>query len=392
MRHHDKILNQLVRARILAGTPANRQHRLVRRDFQRQRFIQHTIRSIKVFFTRSKSVPRIRMPSGLISLIGQSRKAKLSAEDWLSYVVDSNNPNLLSFILSSSELVSCLRAGIKERDLMLFDNKLDFHKACIKEGIPSPEVIAWTINQEEYHSNRTPIRAKEKTSLFAKPINGICGKGAVRISDQGNGELRWGKEPELYKWKDLRELTLNHAKKCNDDILIQPCLRNHPDIERLTGRSLATIRIVTCRRQEKPSIILSTLRCPNRASYVDNFAQGGLAAPICVETGQITGPACQKRLTSGIQWHNLHTESQIPFQDFAIPHWRDVQQLVLNAHMHWFDRLPSAGWDIAVLANGPSLIEVNPIWCADVVQISNQKGLLDTLFKDHILEEWAIDE
>ena len=95
-----------------------------------------------------------------------------------------------------------------------------------------------------------------------------------------------------------------------------------------------------------------------------------------------------KGRTLWVRWVTSHPHSQIAFTGLSIPYWREILQLVHNAHKHRLKHLPSAGWDVAILPTRPILIEANPIWCAYVAQLPNQKGLLNTPFKKHILEEW----
>jgi hypothetical protein len=326
--------------------------------------------------------------SGLFKLINHSRQARLSPRDYELYSREAFGNDLLSSVLTASELIPCLRAGIKAQDLELFDNKLRFQQACRQARIPSPEIVSWTEGQKEYYSNVESESSDNSFNLFAKPLNGICGKGAIKIKNLGNGRIQWGKRKSFYNQTEIKGLVLAHARECKDDIIIQRCLENHPSIEQFSGKALATVRVCSCRIQNKPSLILATLRCPNTSSHVDNFAQGGLAAPISIQTGKVTGLACQKDGRFGVKWVTSHPHSQIAFTGLSIPYWKEVLQLVQNSHTHWSKQLPSAGWDVAILPTGPTLIEANPIWCADVAQLPNQKGLLHTPFKEHILEEW----
>ena len=297
---------------------------------------------------------------------------------------------MLPFMLARKELVSCLKAGLDPEICERFDDKRAVSEACRQAGIPSPRILAWTEGRERYHCESDVDLPALEAGLFVKPLNGIRGGGAVRITNEGGEGFRWGADPELREWADLGKALLSHARDCEDDVIVQMCVESHPTVAKLTGDRLSTVRVVTCRIEGRPSVVLATLCCPGAGRSVDNFAQGGMAAPICVESGRISGPACQKRGRVGIEWHENHPDQGERFEGFAIPRWNEVLELVLRAHEHFRALIPSAGWDVAIQEEGPYLMEINPVWGADVVQLSNQRGLLDSPFATHVREEWAM--
>jgi hypothetical protein len=77
----------------------------------------------------------------------------------------------------------------------------------------------------------------------------------------------------------------------------------------------------------------------------------------------------------------------------AIPCWRDVVQLVLRAHdaIDWHS-VPAVGWDVAVLENGPVLLEGNNVPCSTLAQMPSGIPLGDTPFvrcvNAHLRERW----
>jgi len=58
----------------------------------------------------------------------------------------------------------------------------------------------------------------------------------------------------------------------------------------------------------------------------------------------------------------------------AIPFWEDLKALALAAHRHFDDRIV-IGWDIAVLGDGPIIIEGNSSPCMDIMQRFMRDGL-----------------
>ena len=90
----------------------------------------------------------------------------------------------------------------------------------------------------------------------------------------------------------------------------------------------------------------------------DNFHAGGLAYPLDLETGRVSGPGRNNR---DLNEYVHHPGSLIFMPGFQVPFWPQVTGLVRQA----MDRVPSlgyVGWDVAVRPEGPELIEGNVSW------------------------------
>jgi hypothetical protein len=72
-----------------------------------------------------------------------------------------------------------------------------------------------------------------------------------------------------------------------------------------------------------------------------------------------------------------HPDSGAPIEGFALPYWREVRELAITAH-RTFPAMVSVGWDIAITASGPVLVEGNAVWCVDLAQMSTARPLADT--------------
>lgn len=178
--------------------------------------------------------------------------------------------------------------------------------------------------------------------------------------------------------------------KTEGKIIVQLKVGNHSGLAPITNGALSTIRIVTCRA---PSGVIEMLppviRMPSGHGVVDNFAGGGMVAPLDRDTGTIIGPAIQKDPATCVKWLAAHPDSGTPLLGFAVPKWAEVVELALRAHKA-FPTLHFVGWDIAVLQDGPMLLEGNPRWDPDVVVLPHRIALSDTqfvpYFKYHIAQ------
>jgi len=76
----------------------------------------------------------------------------------------------------------------------------------------------------------------------------------------------------------------------------------------------------------------------------------------------------------------IHPVTGEAITGFAIPYWKEVVELAKNAALCTPENR-SVGWDIAVTAEGPELIEGNHNWCKLLWQLPVKQGLKKELEK-----------
>lgn len=130
---------------------------------------------------------------------------------------------------------------------------------------------------------------------------------------------------------------------------------------------------------------MSSFRMPTGEEVVDNFAAGGIAAPVDLETGRL-GVAIGKDVSRG-QFRE-HPDSGAPIAGTALPFWPEAQRLALDAQ-RLFNDVPFVGWDIVLGPDGPTLLEANTTWCGDLVQMTHGLPLTQTAFLAVYLERLA---
>lgn len=175
--------------------------------------------------------------------------------------------------------------------------------------------------------------------FFAKPPDGLCGKGIRKIDSNGRNV------PEL-----LAELKVSLCTLWDEPIV------QHETLSAIYPEAVNTIRVMTFLDDSgKPRLIGAVLRIGN-GTYVDNFASGGLAAIVNLESGKLSRLAQSK---SG-DTYDKHPATGTVFAEITIPHWDAVKALVLEAATVE-PRVRYVGWDVAVTADKPLLIECNPL-------------------------------
>lgn len=209
--------------------------------------------------------------------------------------------------------------------------------------------------------------------LFIKPVRGTGGRGAERWRYLADGRYR-GPGDRVLSEADLLEhlkaLTLAWRKGC----IVQPRLLNHRDLADLSNGALTTVRVVTCRNERDAyEVTHAAFRmAQGRNTVVDNFHAGGILAKVDLATGTL-GPATDgaMALGPGTGWCVRHPQTGGQILGRRLPHWPAVLDLARRAHSTAFSDHVLIGWDIAILDDGPRLVEGNKGPDLDLVQRSH---------------------
>ena len=209
--------------------------------------------------------------------------------------------------------------------------------------------------------------------LFVKRVRGTGGRGAERwkylpdgrYQDAGDRVLT---EAELLE--HLKRLTLVWGKGC----IVQPRLTNHCDLTDLSNGALTTVRVITCRNERDECEVTNAAfrMAQGRNTVVDNFHAGGILAKVDIGTG-VLGRATDgaMALGPGTGWCDRHPDTGGQISGRRLPSWPEVLELARRAHASAFADHVIIGWDIAILDDGPRLVEGNKGPDLDLVQRSH---------------------
>ncbi len=112
------------------------------------------------------------------------------------------------------------------------------------------------------------------------------------------------------------------------------------------------------------SILFYMLKVLVGATIADNFSlgrTGNLIAHGDPGDGVLRGAITVHASGSGMTSVATHPDTGLPFDGFPIPHWRDAIDLACRAQ-RVMPQLPTLGWDMAITARGPVIIEANARW------------------------------
>lgn len=204
-----------------------------------------------------------------------------------------------------------------------------------------------------------------RCDLFFKPISGAGGRGASRWVYEGDDQYRSSEGNRVSVTEleaHVRELSLEQR------YVVRRYVRNHPEIAELSPGVLSTVRVVTCLDEKgRPEITHAVLRMArSKDVVVDNFHVGGIAAEVNIATGTL-GLATDMGLRADSGWWSQHPTTGAMIEGRRLPYWDAVLSLAERGHQAFDDQV-AIGWDIAILPDGPQMIEGNKSPDLDIIQ------------------------
>ncbi|MEL6656563.1 MAG: sugar-transfer associated ATP-grasp domain-containing protein [Bacteroidota bacterium] len=185
-----------------------------------------------------------------------------------------------------------------------------------------------------------------------------------------------GAEVEVFSSSDFTATTLVAFMREKGFDLAEEYVQQHPALNALSPSGLNTVRVISQLDQEGNFHCLGARLRISVNSTVDNMAAGNLAAPIDADSGLINGPAVYSDITKSAVTHHPVTSQEIA--GFQVPFWTETMAMV-EAAARAFPENRSIGWDVAISATGPELIEGNHNWCKLLWQLPAQQGMKNRL-------------
>jgi hypothetical protein len=254
----------------------------------------------------------------------------------------------------------------KERSTECIKDKARFRDRCREFGVTTAPVLL-NISDERVAVVDCALPELPERDLFVKPLHGNGGSKATRWNYLGSGRFKRNNGETLTREELLDRL--RHASR-HRAFLVQPLLVNHKDIIDLANGTLATVRVMTCRNEQGEIEVTNAAfrMARTRASEVDNFHAGGIAANVDIQTGEL-GPGTRGAWgVTADGWYERHSETGAAITHRKLPCWPELIALVQNAHATAFADQVVIGWDVALLDSGPCIMEANKAPDLDIIQ------------------------
>jgi hypothetical protein len=269
-------------------------------------------------------------------------------------------------------IFSLLNGFYEQCDESIVEDKREFAAFCGKHGFPTPTVFA--VFRKGKIVQPAPLSTLPECDLIAKPIHGLQGRGVRRWIREGGDSYR-GQDGTVISAADLIAQLRSESNKRS--LLLQERLYTHPELSGLTNGSLASARIVSgWAAGQEPVVVFGVFKMPFGSSIADNFQNGGVVSPIDFETG-ILGKGITKSLTRAPVLRHPGTDKLI--EGVRVPYWKEAMELVVCAHRE-IRGYVFLGWDVAITADGPVLLETNDSWTFEMVQRAHSRPLGATRF------------
>ncbi len=271
---------------------------------------------------------------------------------------------LLRKYLSSPETTEALRS------------KAGFALHCLAHDVPAVVALAkverGTVTRFDGVADGLPRR-----HLFVKPMDGAGGRGASVWKMQPNGTYRSADGTVLDETQLIDHLRALSQKQ---SYVIRSYVANRRDLADLSPGALSTVRVLTCLDEhggfEVTHAVMRMARTPD--VVVDNFHAGGIAAKVDIRTG-VLARATNMGLTRDTGWWDVHPTTGAQISGRQLPMWREVLDVARRGHAAFPDQV-AVGWDIALLEDGPELVEGNKSPDLDIIQRTHEEPIGNSRF------------
>ncbi len=217
-------------------------------------------------------------------------------------------------------------------------------------GVKKPEAHVKNVNGIYYDDQLNLMTDDQAVQILLNYGERFIVKPSIG-SSQGRG-IRFYNSNELTE-DSARELFRTYR---NENFVIQKLLKQHPDMARLHGESVNTIRVVSFLFQDEVHILSTIVRIGNGVSEVDNVDAGGFQVNVNPD-GTLQKYAFTNR--NG-QYVFVETDDTgFRFEGYQLPSFDRVIATVKKLASS-LGHFRIVGWDISVDAEGdPVFIEYN---------------------------------
>lgn len=138
----------------------------------------------------------------------------------------------------------------------------------------------------------------------------------------------------------------------NDRYLVQEHCSHGPYLSHVYDGTTNTIRLLTLRTDQSEVLLPAAAQRigSNHTDDIDNFSQGGLAALIDMDTGEL-GPGVRLQDGHTRTWFHKHPDTEGQISGVKVPGW-DVIKEDIRGIVRECDAFRYVGWDLVVTAPG----------------------------------------
>ncbi len=270
--------------------------------------------------------------------------------------------------------------------LGMMDDKLVFEQVLRGLGLPTTETLAIACGglstpkpaSIDDENTLRSFLAEASFPIFGKPLDSEQSLGSTKLVAYHKAT----DEVELFDGRRIKTVDFwgEIVAKFSTGYLFQTCITQHPEAAALTGSGVPTIRLITLDRGEGPETFMAVIKITGGGNAADNFWRtGNLLAPINIETGEMGKAHSGVTIDAEIVTHHPDTGKAI--EGVAIPYWSEAMELAIATSKLLKDAV-IVGYDIAITAEGPVVVEANYGPYLQMMQIAHGEGVLNQQMLD----------
>jgi hypothetical protein len=245
----------------------------------------------------------------------------------------------------------------------VLDNKLYFDLFFAQFDIPTPKILMYNHRNTFIVGNKVVvINNINDFKIILEDIFRNHPAFASIIIKKTYASSSGNKIYKLFRYiNDIDPTIIEqlYSEVIKSEFLFQETIKQHHVLNELNSSCLNTIRIDTFIDSEgKIDIISAYLRLSISNCHVDNISSGGCGVGVDIQTGKLKKYGYGLIQTCGMEIFTEHPLTKVIFEDFTIPFFTQVKELVVKA-ASLVPVLRLVGWDVAIGESGPILIEGN---------------------------------
>ena len=259
---------------------------------------------------------------------------------------------------------------------LFLSDKVQMSKFLNAYKIPSANMILYAENGNLFSLNNIIINSSNFDSIikkvnskkiFLKPAQGSGGNGIIVFTNVSG---------IYYNKKERLDFNLLHKKSLEFDFLLESGIQQYDVLQSYNSSSINTLRIITLLIDGEVRPLKGVLRMGRKDFDVDNSAQGGISCELDILTWKLKSLGTSEHPVAD---YTEHPDSNVPFNknlDFKNETIALIQKVGLL-----FPSCRVIGWDIVLTPDGPHILEINPGFGIDHIQISCKQGLAEQLLE-----------
>lgn len=278
----------------------------------------------------------------------------------------------------------------------LYANKLIFNRFFSAAGLPVAKLLgiydplAGHTAQEEPLRTPADLRAwlpkVAHAGFVFKAIEGVRGHSILVFTGPAphdpnrfatlSGDLYDAERLAAFA-TETAELKRHRPGAYRQAFLVEERIIPHPDLAAFIGPTLCTVRLQTIIAVDgSAKVMAAVFKLQPKPVGVDHLIYGAVGCWVDIESGKLLRGRTREGLTDVTTIPGTETS----FVGFQLPDWPEAKSLALRA-AGAFPWARSIGWDVALSARGPVLIEGNAEWSPSLIQMPAPYGLMTGEFE-----------